>query len=87
MAAALHLVASTPNCRNPLECLILPDAAGYSKTEFAEDQAREEVKRHLLLEPFRVDGGHVAVPEGPGLGVQLNPEIVRKYADRPVDLG
>jgi len=45
------------------------------------------VKKHLLTEPFKVENGSIKVPEGPGLGIELNPEIVRKYASGPVDLG
>jgi L-alanine-DL-glutamate epimerase-like enolase superfamily enzyme len=36
------------------------------------------------LEPFKVVQGRVAVPTRPGLGVEINPEAVKKYA---VDTG
>jgi L-alanine-DL-glutamate epimerase-like enolase superfamily enzyme len=38
-----------------------------------------EIRRDLLLNPFRQKNGYVDVPEGPGLGVELNPEIIRKF--------
>ena len=33
----------------------------------------------LLTEPFRLVGGHVEVPEKPGLGIEVNPDVVAKY--------
>jgi L-alanine-DL-glutamate epimerase-like enolase superfamily enzyme len=39
------------------------------------------LKRDLLLEPFRIDkDGFVGVPEKPGLGIELNEEIVEKFS-------
>lgn len=57
---------------------------------FLASQAREEILEYSLshsplrwnttLEHFPVDGdGYVAVPQKPGLGVSLNPEIVTEY--------
>jgi L-rhamnonate dehydratase len=37
------------------------------------------IRKELLTKPFRQKDGFVEVPEGPGLGIELNPEIVRKY--------
>ena len=33
----------------------------------------------LLTEPFRLVGGHVEMPEKPGLGIEVNPDVVAKY--------
>src|SRR5579859_5395267 len=41
--------------------------------------ADSPIRRDLLTEPFRVVGGHVQVPEKPGLGIEVNPEVVAKY--------
>jgi len=38
------------------------------------------LRRELLAEPFQVVRGRVAVPTKPGLGVEINPEAVKKYA-------
>jgi L-rhamnonate dehydratase len=38
------------------------------------------LRRELLVEPFQVLRGRVAVPTKPGLGVEINPEAVKKYA-------
>ena len=69
MAATLHFLASTPNCRYSQECTILPGQR--------HDPARDE----LLTAPFRVVKGYLEVPKGPGLGVTLNEEIVKKFGN------
>jgi L-rhamnonate dehydratase len=38
------------------------------------------LRRELLVEPFQVVRGRVAVPTKPGLGVEINPEAIKKYA-------
>jgi L-rhamnonate dehydratase len=38
-----------------------------------------EIARSLALDPIVVVDGHVAVPEGPGLGVEPNPEVIARY--------
>jgi L-rhamnonate dehydratase len=40
------------------------------------------LRRELLLEPFKVVRGRVAVPTKPGLGIEIDPETVNKYAIR-----
>jgi L-alanine-DL-glutamate epimerase-like enolase superfamily enzyme len=35
--------------------------------------------RDLCSEPIRMEDGWVSVPEGPGLGIQVNQEVVRRY--------
>jgi len=37
----------------------------------------------LLIEPLTIRGGHLQVPDGPGLGVQVNEEALRQYAMEP----
>jgi len=37
------------------------------------------LRKGLLVNPFVVKDGFVDVPESPGLGVEINPEIVSKY--------
>jgi len=41
--------------------------------------ADSPIRRDLLTEPFRLVGGHVEVPEKPGLGIEVNPDVVAKY--------
>jgi L-alanine-DL-glutamate epimerase-like enolase superfamily enzyme len=37
------------------------------------------IRKELLLKPFVQKDGYVAVPTAPGLGIELNPEVIRKY--------
>lgn len=41
-----------------------------------------ELEEELLAMPLRVREGHVQVPDGPGLGVELNEEIVTKFLQK-----
>lgn len=40
------------------------------------------VREALMAEPLRIAGGRLARPERPGLGVQLTPELERRFAFR-----
>jgi len=37
------------------------------------------IRKELLLNPFKQKNGFIDVPTGPGLGIELNPEVIRKY--------
>ena len=37
------------------------------------------IRKGLVKEPFVMKDGYVSVPVGPGLGIELNPEIIKKY--------
>jgi D-galactarolactone cycloisomerase len=64
IAANLHFIASLPN--------------SYL-LEF--DRNPNALRTELLDRPIEADGrGVVAVPDGPGLGVRLDPETLRRYA-------
>lgn len=62
-AAALHVLASTPN--------VLHASQGYASM-LSDD---------VLTEPLAHKGGRVAPPDGPGLGVRLDPDKVARYAE------
>ena len=62
-AAGAHLMAALPDLH--LGCEF------YMSTYYARED--------LLAEPFPVRGGLVHVPEGPGLGVTVDPERLAKY--------
>jgi D-galactarolactone cycloisomerase len=37
----------------------------------------------LVIEPWRLDAdGMLAIPDGPGLGIKLNPDAVERYTGR-----
>src|SRR5215468_7291097 len=63
LAASLHLIASIPNG------LVL---------EF--DQNPNGLRDELLKEPIQIDSdGMIRLPEGPGLGLELDPAAVERY--------
>lgn len=37
------------------------------------------IRKELLVKPFAQKDGFVEVPQKPGLGIELNPEVIRKY--------
>jgi L-alanine-DL-glutamate epimerase-like enolase superfamily enzyme len=55
--------------------------AALPETQLLEyDPTGTAVYEELFIEPLEVEGGFVHVPRGPGLGVRLTEEVVRKYA-------
>ncbi len=66
--ASLHLAAAAPNF----------SIYEYMGTRYVENPLRE-----IFTEPFPVpDAGMLALPQGPGLGLDLDPEALRRYAVR-----
>lgn len=37
------------------------------------------IRKELLAQPFVQEDGYIEVPQKPGLGIELNPEVIRKY--------
>jgi L-rhamnonate dehydratase len=37
------------------------------------------IRKEILAHPFEQKDGYVEVPQLPGLGIELNPEVIRKY--------
>lgn len=71
LAAALHFLSALPD---------------YPHTDFLPHQRLLEydvgenpLRDELLTTPLTPIDGEVAVPEGPGLGIKLNPETVERY--------
>jgi L-alanine-DL-glutamate epimerase-like enolase superfamily enzyme len=60
LAAHLHYWASTPNCRYAQEFNVVASRA----------------RRQILRTPLLPQNGYLAVPDGPGLGVELNEDLV-----------
>ena len=51
------------------------------------DQAAPWLREsHLLKEDFAIEDGHVLLPEGPGLGVEVDLAAVEKYCTSHVTL-
>jgi len=50
------------------------------RAEFIEfNTSQGPLSRELVREPLRMTDGWLSVPEGPGLGVEVNEEAIRKY--------
>jgi galactonate dehydratase len=43
----------------------------------------EPPKSELLKQPLQLEEGYLVVPQGPGLGIELNEDAIRRYP--PVD--
>jgi L-rhamnonate dehydratase len=57
--------------------------AAIPNSAFLEFSVTESsLRRELLVEPFQAVRGRVAVPNKPGLGIEINPEALKKYAVR-----
>ena len=46
---------------------------------FEYDRNPNPLRDELLAEPFTLDGDAVSVPAGPGLGVEVNAEVLRRF--------
>lgn len=74
MAAAVHFVAS----RSPYPQA--QDAPWPTLVEY--DVGQNPLREHLLVTPLVAENGMLAVPDGPGLGIEVNWDAVEKYAAR-----
>jgi D-galactarolactone cycloisomerase len=72
-AASLHFLATIPDGApsiTPTEPLL----------EF--DRSENPLREALLVQPLRHQGGYLPVPQGPGLGVEINPDVLEQYRVR-----
>lgn len=74
LAAALQLLASMA----PIPHTAF-DLAPENAPMIEYDKNFNPLRDELLLENFKVEDGYVLVPESPGLGVEINLEILEKY--------
>ena len=74
-AANLHLGAALPNAILPSVCPVTKPA-GADGPEIAGIYYLDDV----VTEPFRFEDGKVLVPDGPGLGVEVDVEKLARYA-------
>jgi D-galactarolactone cycloisomerase len=70
LAATLHLVASLPES---------PRALQPFPTLLEYDMSENALRTELAREPIRHSDGIVSVPQGPGLGIEINREVLQKY--------
>jgi len=77
VAAALHVLAATPpfpHTANPIPLQNEP------VIEF--DRNHNPLRDDLLVEPFLLVDGRIKVPQSPGLGIEINDDIVQAYLQR-----
>jgi D-galactarolactone cycloisomerase len=70
LAATMHLLATLPDQPRALEPF--PTLLEYDMSENA-------LRTELALNPILHKHGVVAVPQGPGLGIEINREVLEKY--------
>lgn len=71
LAATLHLLAALPDSPRALEPF--PALLEYDMSENA-------LRTELAREPFTHTNGVVKVPQGPGLGIEINRDVLQKYS-------
>jgi L-alanine-DL-glutamate epimerase-like enolase superfamily enzyme len=72
IAAAVHLAAVTPNC----------DFVEYLPSDLSESQLRKE----LTVNDLPMVDGEIALPTGPGLGVEVDRDALQHFAERAAAL-
>nr|WP_272877281.1 enolase C-terminal domain-like protein [Neoroseomonas eburnea] len=72
LAAALHFMAAQPSYPAG-EHVPLPAMLEY-------DTGDNALRDGLLMEPLRYEAGTLRVPEGPGLGIALDPAALKRFA-------
>jgi D-galactarolactone cycloisomerase len=70
LAAALQLYAALPN---------FPERRFTAEPFFETDRSHHPFRDGVTHEQFTVDGGYLAVPDRPGLGVSLDSDFVARF--------
>ena len=55
---------------------------GFTILEYAENQPWRD---QIMVKPLEIVGGYVALPEAPGLGIELNEEAIAALPYQPRD--
>jgi D-galactarolactone cycloisomerase len=71
LAAALHFMAALPDYPHT-DHMPYPRMVEY-------DVGENPLRDHLLARPLRPVAGQIQVPDGPGLGIELDPEAVQRF--------
>ncbi|MFD7307198.1 mandelate racemase/muconate lactonizing enzyme family protein [Promicromonospora sp. NPDC059942] len=74
LSAGLHVCAALPLAPYGLRAVPLQNEPVI---EF--DRTPNPLRDDLLVEPFTLTDGHVAVPTGPGLGIEVDMDVVERY--------
>jgi galactonate dehydratase len=86
IADTFHIPLSLHNTKGPVGIIaaahLMASIPNAAPTEFVTGIPwRDEI----LTEPLRVEKSFVLLPDGPGLGIELNMEGVEKHRWRPGD--
>ena len=69
-SASIHFIASLPETNHSL----------FARQPILEyDQSDHPFRKELLLTPIKITNGYVPVQTSPGLGIEVNNEIIKKY--------
>ncbi len=71
LAATLHWQATIPDT---------PDTLAPVPPPFEFDMTENRLRTELAREPIRAEDGSVPVPQGPGLGIEIDREVLERYA-------
>jgi D-galactarolactone cycloisomerase len=74
LAASLHLLAALPPCPSTAN-----PSPYYQEPLLEFDRNPNPLRDDLSTEPIRFQDGIVRVPQGPGLGITVNPDILQRY--------
>jgi L-alanine-DL-glutamate epimerase-like enolase superfamily enzyme len=78
-AAGLPCIMHCGHDLGPKTAAMLQVAASCPAYSLANDSTYYGLVEDVVTEPFRIESGRVAVPTKPGLGVDVDPEKLRKY--------
>jgi galactonate dehydratase len=81
MAESYHVKVIPHNPLSPIStaaCVQL-DAAipNFALQEYTGES--EQPKSELLVKPLKLERGYLIVPEGPGLGIELSEQAIKKF--------
>ena len=69
-SASIHFIASLPETNHSL----------FARQPILEyDQSDHPFRKELLKTPIKITNGYVPVQTSPGLGIEVNDEIIKKY--------
>ncbi|HEX2035215.1 MAG TPA: mandelate racemase/muconate lactonizing enzyme family protein [Chloroflexota bacterium] len=74
LAASLHFLATVPDS---------PPSITPTEPLLEYDRSENPLREALLTEPLRQRGGYLPVPQGPGLGVEIDPQALARYRIGP----
>ncbi len=75
VAAGLHFAAALP----PTPVTVTPTPLAQEPL-FEFDSTSQPIRDAMLTEALRPPDGWIAVPDGPGLGVEVDPAVIRHFA-------